>query len=180
MARDERLRRRTPQRRSGHGIRLAGRFHWLVEYQGRVIDRGIAPNGIVTATIDDLLDIYFSNGTPKTAWYLGLISNTSFTSLKSTDTMASHSTWQEATNYSGSRPAWSPGDSSSGTKKNATAAEFSITTEEALRGMFVSSDNTKGGTSGTLWATGTFTTGVNTPPVGATFKLFYELTGREG
>lgn len=161
-------------------LKFQGRFYWSIEYQGRILCAGKEPNGVITATIDDLFDVYFSNGSPQAAWYLGVISNTGFTSLEADDTMASHGGWTEATNYSGSRPAWAPEDSAGGLKKNAVAREFPITTEEALRGMFVVSDNTKGGSSGTLWATGSFATGPNTPPVGAVFKLFYELEGREG
>lgn len=164
----------------GQHLRMGGRFRWLIEYQGRVLDRGWMHNGIVTASIDDLFDTYFSAGSPAAAWYIGLISNTNFSTLSSTDTMSSHSGWEEATNYSGSRPAWGPENSSSGRKVNATAAEFPITSEETLRGLFVVSDNTKGGTSGTLWATGQFDSGTKTPKVGANFKAFYDLTGREG
>ena len=161
--------------------RIGGRFRYEIPIPGaKTIKSKWSLNGLITATIDDLWDVYFSNGTPPAAWFLGIISNTGFTALAATDTMASHAGWTEATNYSGSRPAWSPGDSAGGIKTNPTAAEFPITTEEALRGMFVVANNTKGGTTGLLWATGEFESGVTTPPVGSTFKLFYELTGREG
>lgn len=162
-------------------IRFGGRFRYEILIPGeKTIKSRWSNNGIITATIDDLWDVYFSNGTPQAAWYGGLITNTAFTALLATDTMASHSTWQEATNYTGSRPAWAPGDSAGGVKTNSAAMEFPIATEEALRGMFLVSDNTKGGSAGLLWATGEFDTGPTTPPVGSTFKLFYELTGREG
>ena len=59
-------------------MQLQGRFLWSIEYDGKVLDSGIVPNGIITNTIDDLLDVYFSDGTPESLWYLGLISNTNW------------------------------------------------------------------------------------------------------
>jgi hypothetical protein len=162
-------------------IKLRGRFRWQTVLNGNILQAGVFPNGIITATIDDLFDVYFSNGSPAAAWYLAPISNTNFSALDPSDTMLDHAGWQEATNYSGgSRPLWSPNNSAGGVKLNASAVEFPITSEEALAGMFVTSDNTLDGTAGTLWATGQFATGANTPPVGSIFKLFYELEGREG
>lgn len=156
-----------------------GLFRWIIEYEGRIWRAGRTPNGIVTATIDHVWDVAFSNGTPETAWFGGLIGT--ITSLSPTDSMASHSGWTEATNYSeATRPAWGPGNSAGGVKTNDVAMQFTISTEQELQGMFLASDNTKGGASGLLWATGQFSTGKTTPPVGAIFKLFYELEGREG
>lgn len=164
-------------------IHLQGRFLWALVYEGHVLSAGKVNNGIATDSIDDLLDTYFSNGSTESAWYLGLIAETNFdedVGLDADDTMASHAGWEEATNYNeATRPAWAPDNASDGLKRNVEAIEFTITSAEAIRGMFVCSDNTKGGSSGTLWATGEFTTS-NTPPVGAVFKLFYELEAREG
>ena len=160
---------------------ISGRFRYEIWSPDKLVCASRwSSNGIITATINDLFDVYFSNGAPQAAWYLGLIADTGFTALAATDTMASHAGWTEAVGYSGSRPAWAPGNAANGVKTNPTAAEFTITTEEALRGMFVTSNNTKGGTTGTLWATGAFDAGSTTVPAGQTLKLFYELEGREG
>jgi len=165
-------------------MQLQGRFLWSIEYDGKVLDSGIVPNGIITNTIDDLLDVYFSDGTPESLWYLGLISNTNWDEDvgldDDTDTMVSHAGWEEAENYdAANRPLWSPEVSSDGLKRNAESVDFTITTAEELKGMFVTSGQVKGETAGTLWATAVFPA-TNTPPVGAVFKLFYELEAREG
>jgi hypothetical protein len=93
--------------------------------------------------------------------------------------MALHPGWVEAENYTGDRKAWDPEVTSDGLKRNVIAREFVIETTEELKGMFVTSGETKGDTAGNLWATGIFPV-TNTPPVDAVFKLFYELEAREG
>lgn len=162
---------------------LQGRFRWYTEYLGKIIDAGVVPNGIVTNTIDDLMDTYFSAGSPAANWYLGLISDTNYdedTGISADDTMASHDGWQEAENYTeGTRPPWAPEVSLDGLKKNVDFVAFTIDTVERLKGMFVTNDNEKGGVNGLLWAHGVFPT-TNSPPAGSVFKLFYELEAREG
>jgi hypothetical protein len=150
---------------------------------GKVLSAGVVHNGIVLDSIDDLLDVYFSDGTPQTTWHLGLISNVDWdeeVGVANDDTMALHPGWVEAENYEGDvRPAWDPEVASDGLKRNTEPAEFVIDVVEELKGMFVTSDSDAGGIVGNLWATGVFTT-TNTPPIGATFKLTYELEAREG
>jgi hypothetical protein len=89
--------------------------------------------------------------------------------------MGSHS-WIEYTGYSeGVRQTWSPGSASSGSITNGTAVTFTINATAVLYGMFVCSNNTSGGSSGTLWSTAAFN---STKSVASadTVKLTYTLS----
>lgn len=164
-----------------HSLILSGQFRWeIVDQFGVPIERGVIANGIVDDAIDDLLDSHFSNGTPEAAWYLGLIDTTNFSALSSSDSMGSHAGWQELTGYSeATRPAWGPGNSASGVKTNAAAVVFTASSDINVKGLFVASNNTKGGSTGTLWSTATFGTEKNLAP-GRALKAFYEARGRQG
>ncbi len=111
-----------------------------------------------------------------TSWYIGLISNSGYSALAAGDTMSSHSGWTEATGYTQStRVAWGPGASSSQTTTNASPATFDMNATATIKGIFVNSNSTKSGTTGTLWATGLFTADV---PVnnGDQLKVTYSVS----
>lgn len=157
-----------------------GRF-CLEKWEGRrLLGRVWYPNGIISASIDDLNNKYFRNGTPPSAWYMGLIDNTGFSALSSSDSMSSHAGWTEITSYSEStRPQWSPGASASGVLVNATRVEFTATADISVRGSFIVSNSTKGGTTGTLWSTGVRSSAIEYK-TGQIVKAFYQLTSRAG
>lgn len=120
-------------------------------------------NLVTRAGAANLLDVGFGGSTQITTWYLGLIGNTSYTTGPAkTDTAASHSGWTEATGYSqANRPtiAWSAAGTGSDNvdKAASAAAAFSINATDTIKGAFLISNNTKGGTTGTLYSAGTFT-----------------------
>lgn len=115
------------------------------------------PNGTTTAGLNSIESVYFAAGSQITTWYLGLIDNAGFSSLNASDTMGSHGGWAESTAYSESvRQTWSPGAASGGVITNGTAASFTMNATATIKGAFLTSSNTKGGTTGTLWATGAF------------------------
>lgn len=165
---------------SNHKMLLEGRF-WCEIWDGEEqVDAFAFPNGIITLSINDMLDDYFNNGTTPTAFYLGLISNTGFTALSSSDSSSSHSGWTEETGYSEStRPAWGPGSAAAGLKTNSTPITFTATSDLAVKGLFVISNSTKGGSTGILWSTGTIST-VKNVSTGQILKTFYELRARQG
>lgn len=144
--------------------------------KGQLLGTYILDNDIVNVGKDDILNKYFRNGTPPSAWYIGLLDNSGFTALSAADTIASHAGWNEYTNYSQStRVAWGPDAASSQAVTNSTAAQFDITGSGTLKGIFVVSNSTKGGTSGTLWSTAAFP---STVPVsnGDQLKITYSLS----
>lgn len=143
---------------------------------GVVIDVDEFYNDIVTEGKNSLLDIMFRAQTQISNWYIGLIDNSGFSALAATDVMASHPGWVEFTNYSqANRVAWVMIAAASGSITNTTSITFDITGSGVLYGGFVTSNNTKGGTTGKLWATAAFNT---TKPVtnGDQIKLTYTVS----
>jgi len=120
------------------------------------------PNGITNVGKNKILDVMFNGTTPLTTWYIGLIDNAGFSALAAADTMASHTGWAESTAYTEStRVAWGQGSAASQSITNATPAQFDINATGTMYGIFLTSDNTKGGTSGTLWTSGAFSSTVS-------------------
>lgn len=118
-------------------------------------------NGVCSAAMDDVNNVYLRNGTPKAAWYMGLIDNAGFTTLAYADTATSHTGWSENSSYvSATRPVWAPAASSAQAVVNISAVAFTINATVNIRGIFVISDSTKGGTAGLLYSTAAFVEGV--------------------
>lgn len=126
---------------------------WSVEWTNRIVNVGL----------NYLLDVSLVGGTQLSSWYLGLINGASPT-IAAADTMSSHSGWTENTNYDeATRRAWTPGAVASQSVSNsASPAVFTISTNgQTLGGAFLVSNSTKGGTTGTLYAAGTFSSSKN-------------------
>lgn len=118
---------------------------------------GQIENAVVNEGKNKLFDVMFGGVTAITGWVIGLIDNTSYSATPNTDTMSSHAGWQEFTGYSETtRVAWGPTAAANQTITNTTAATFTINATGTLRGIFLTSSNTKGGTTGTLWSTALF------------------------
>lgn len=154
---------------------LMGTFHVEIIRDGVAIYRQSHRNGIVNIGKNNILDVMFRSQAQST-WYCGLIDP--LTNLSALDTMASHTGWTESTDYSEVvRQTWSPSAASSQNIINGTAMSFSINSVSSIQidGMFICNDNTKGGSSGTLWCTSEFN---NKPTVisGDTVQVQYSLT----
>lgn len=140
-----------------------GRFKVEHFRDGQRINEYNFDNDIVNVGKNDILDVYFSDGTQTAAssWYIGLISNSGFSALAAADTMASHAGWTEFTGYSqATRVAWGPGAPASQSITNGTPAQFDINATGTVKGVFVVNQSTKSGTTGTLWATALFSADV--------------------
>lgn len=137
---------------------IAGLF--TLQVDGRRI---VFSNRITREGVDNfarwLFDTAFNGGTGPTfsgGLRLGLIANGSFSGVSELDTMASHAGWLEETRYA---EAARPGPLAPTTIVEAagTVASgsmiFTTTAAFTFRGLLVSDDSTKGGTSGKLWAT---------------------------
>ena len=136
---------------------IKGRFGFhCFDRSGALLWSSFFPNGLTTAGGNYLLDVGFRDQTKLASWHIGLISGTGFTALALADTMASHAGWTESTAYDEAvRQTWTPGAAAGMAIKNPVRASFTISTNVSLiRGAFLASDSTKGGTSGTLWSTG--------------------------
>ncbi len=158
---------------------LKGRYPKIEHWRGgKLFDVYEIENDITNEGKNEILDIMFSDGSQIAAssWYIGLISSSGYSALAAADTMASHSGWTEFTGYSqATRVAWGPGSPASQSITNASPATFDINASGTLKGIFVTSNSTKSGTTGKLWATGLFSADV---PVtnGDQMKITYTVS----
>lgn len=118
-------------------------------------------NLVTTAGKNDLLTQYFKGASYTAGWYCGLISSTGYTTgVAVTDTAASHAGWTEDMAYTeAARPGVTFGSAGAGGLSTSSASAFNINGTTTLKGAFVITDNTKSGTTGTLYSAGLFTTG---------------------
>jgi hypothetical protein len=112
-------------------------------------------NTVVNAGLNDLLTQYFKGSSYSAVFYVGLKDSGT---IAAGDTMASHAGWTEDTNYSnGSRPALTLGSVASQSVDNsASKAVFNISGTTTIYGAFVTTNSTKGGTTGTLYGAADF------------------------
>lgn len=157
-------------------LRLKGKFRIDHFRDETLLDTYEFPNGIVDVGLNYILDVMFNSGTQLTSWFMGLISNGSFTGLANGDTMSSHGGWFEFSDYDGQRPSWDPDNAAGRAISNPTTVDFDIEDTGTIRGMFITSNNSKGGSTGILWSTAAFGT---TIPVqnGDVLKVTYTLNG---
>lgn len=132
--------------------KVGGVFEVTAYRNGEIIWQDRAENLVVNAGLDHMLDATLSAGTQITSWYVGLKGTGS---PAAGDTLASHATWTEIADYTGTRPAWTDGGVSSQSVTNsASKASFSIDDTVTVYGAFLSS--AASGTSGTLFCAGDF------------------------
>jgi hypothetical protein len=129
----------------------AGNLKWEVKSHNLVVNEGLAY----------MNEAALGGGSQITTWYLGLYGAASSNSPAAGDTMSSHAGWTEVTDYSeATRPAAvfataTTADPSVITN-TASPATFSMTSTTTVGGAFLTSDNTKGGTTGTLFSAADF------------------------
>lgn len=134
----------------------------------------------------DLLDKYLSGSAYTAAWFLGLVDGASAPTYNAADTMASHAGWNESTAYSnanrvtaawGGATASGGGSGTAGTgSKVSSAAVFNINATATIAGVFLTTSNTKGGTTGILYSAGSFTGGNRAVANGDTLSVTYTAT----
>lgn len=95
-----------------------------------------------------------------TSWYIGLYGAGASNTPAAGDTMASHVGWTEVTPYSGNRPtatfAAATNANPSVVTNSASPASFAITGTQTVGGAFLTSSNTAGGSTGTLFSAADF------------------------
>lgn len=137
---------------------------WVRTKTGRILRERKRPilkwrdgfqNIVVTTGLNILLDSTIKTGVSSPAWYVGL---KGMGTMVAADTMASHGGWSELTPYSdANRPTYTTGTISSGSVDNsASKAVFNINGSSTIYGCFLANNNTKGGTTGTLYGGGDF------------------------
>ena len=148
-----------------------GNLKWTEEFTNIVPDAGV----------NDVLDKYLKGSAYTAAWYVGLCAASPTTAAS--DTMASHAGWTEVTGYTGARPALVLGSVSAKSVNNsASKAVFNCTANGTqVGGAFITSDSTKGGTTGVLFSEAAFTGGLTKSlDSGDTLSVTVTLTGASG
>jgi len=144
--------------------------HWR---DGKLIDVLSCKNQATEEGTKELLDVAFLEATPPTQWYIGLIGNTGFSSLSTTDTMGAHAGWLEFTAYTQlNRPATErvkvitaggstgkPGVSSIMSGSPITNVIRITPDTFLLRGYFLTTGAVKGAGAGILLSTGVLAAG---------------------
>lgn len=125
-----------------------------------------------------ILDIVFVDEPKPSAFYVGLINATGYTGVSALDTMASHLGWTELTAYDEStRPQVTFGNPSGGTVTNPAIVQFTPNASSTCVGYFITTNATKGGTSGYLIAIGSFAEGTQSLVSGVAESFTANISG---
>lgn len=143
-----------------------GNLKWVEEVKNLVVNVGL----------DDVLDKFYKGSSYTAAHYVGLADGTP--TVAAADTMSSHAGWAEVTGYSESvRQTLTLGSVSSQSVDNsASKASFSINATVTVGGGFLTTDNTKSGTTGTLIGAAAFSGGDKSLTSGDTLNVTVTLT----
>ena len=150
--------------------------------QGNLKWEAVAPNLVVNGGLQDMNSKYFTGSSYTAAWYLGLYGAAASNNPAAGDTMSSHAGWTEVTAYSqATRPACSFGTPTTANPSVATnsasPATFSINATTTVGGAFLTTSNTKGGTTGTLYSAADFSSpGDRSVVSGDTLSVTYTLS----
>jgi len=134
-------------------------------------------NLVVTAGLNDLLDKTFKASAYTAAWFVGLTDGTP--TVAAGDTMASHAGWVEVTAYDEAvRQTLTLGSVAAGAVDNSAAvATFTISGDgTTVGGAFLTTVDTKGGSTGTLYGAAAFTAGDKLADDNDTLEVTVTLT----
>jgi len=128
-----------------------GNLKWVAE----------TPNLVVNVGLQYMAGSALTSTTQITSWYVGLYGAAASNNPAAGDTMSSHGGWTEVTDYSQStRPAATFASATNANPSvvtnSASKAVFSINATTTVGGAFLTSNDTKGGTTGTLFSAADF------------------------
>ena len=128
-----------------------GNLKWVAE----------TPNLVVNVGLQYMAGSALTATSQITTWYLGLYGSGATNSPSAGDTMATHGGWTEVTDYSeANRPtatfAAATNANPSVVTNTASKAVFTINGTTVVGGAFLTSNNTKGGSTGTLFSAADF------------------------
>jgi hypothetical protein len=141
-----------------------------------------SPNLVVNVGLADMNDKYFSGSGYTATWYIGLYGAASSNNPAAGDTMASHAGWTEIEDYTQTeRPTATFGSATvadpSVINNSGSPAQFSMDDTVTVGGAFLTSDDTKGGTTGILFSASDFQApGDRSVVSGDTINVTYEFS----
>jgi len=129
--------------------------------QGNLKWEAKSKNLVVNVGLQDMNAKYFTGSAYTAAWYIGLYGAGASNTPAASDTMSSHAGWTEIVPYSNAtRPVCTFGvpttANPSVATNSASPASFSINATATVGGAFLTSNNTKSGTTGTLYSAADF------------------------
>jgi hypothetical protein len=118
-------------------------------------------NLVVNVGLQYMAGTALTSVTQITTWYLGLYGSGATNTPAAGDTMSSHAGWTEVTTYSNANRvtatfATATTANPSVVTNSASPATFNINGTATVGGAFLTSSNTKGGTTGTLFSAADF------------------------
>jgi hypothetical protein len=144
---------------SSEGVKATGRF--VIECydkDGKLKWVDDSKNLVVNVGLQYMAGTALDGSTARiTSWYLGLYGAASSNDPAAGDTMSSHAGWTEVTDYTeATRPAATfvaaTTANPSVVTNSASKAQFTMNATVTVGGAFLTSDNTKSGTTGTLFS----------------------------
>ena len=131
------------------------------DHSGNVKWEAESHNLVVNVGLQDMNTKYFTGSGYTAAWYLGIYGPAASNTPNANDTMSSHAGWTELTDYAqATRPQCTFGTASTADpsviSNSASPASFSITASVTVGGAFLTTSNTKGGTTGVLFSASDF------------------------
>ena len=148
-----------------------------VDVDGKVKWSEAFHNLVVNTGLQYINSQVFSAVTYTATWYMGLI-NTGAT-YDAGDTMASHGTWTENVGYvQSARPTMTFGSATTADPSVIVSGvvAFTMNASGTIAGAFLTTDNTKAGTTGTLFSEGNFTVGDRPVVIGDTINVTYTFS----
>lgn len=129
--------------------------------QGALKWEAKSKNLVVNVGLQDMNAKYFTGSAYTAAWYIGLYGAGASNNPAASDTMSSHAGWTEIVPYSNAtRPVCTFGTPTTANPSVATnsasPASFSINATATVGGAFLTSNNTKSGTTGILYSAADF------------------------
>jgi hypothetical protein len=173
-ARDDAFASFTARNAARSGVRAGGVFTIVCrDKDGNVKWTDTGHNLVVNTGLNHIRDVILLAGTQVSTWYTGLTQGSP--TIAAADTMASHAGWTESTAYSEAvRQTWTGAAGATGASSNsASPSVFSINATATIGGVFLTSNSTKGGSTGTLYSGVAFTGGNRSVVNGDTLTVTY-------
>lgn len=144
-----------------------GKLKWEEEF----------PNLVVNVGLQFINQQVFLASNYTASWYMGLV-NTGAT-YNAANTMSAHATWTENTAYSqATRPliVFTTPTTANPSVATSDVVTFTINANATIAGAFITTSNTKSGTTGTLLSVGNFTVGDRGLVSGDTLNVTYTFS----
>jgi hypothetical protein len=148
-----------------------GQLKWTEEF----------PNLVVNTGLQSINTQFFKGITYTASWFMGLVTGPGASNTYAAgNTMLSHAGWTENTAYAQTaRPTMAFGTATTADPSvivTSAPIVFTMNASAIIAGAFVTTDNVKGGTAGTLFSVGNFTVGDRTIVSGDTLNVTYTFS----